>query len=82
MSTINVTDARAKLPELLDRAQGEAVFVERRGKTAAVLISPHQYARMMEALEDVEDAHAFDEAMADEGDNIPWAQAKADLGWE
>ena len=24
---------------------------------------------------------AFDEAMAEEGPNIPWAQAKADLGW-
>ena len=81
MSTISVTDARSRLPELIERAQGEAVFVERRGKLEAVLVSPEQYARMMDALEDAEDVAAFDDAMADEGDNIPWAQVKADLGW-
>ena len=82
MSTISVTDARGRLPELIERARGEAVFVERRGKLEAVLVSPEQYTRMMDALEDAEDVAAFDDAMADEGDNIPWAQVKADLGWE
>ena len=82
MSNISVTDARGQLPELIERARTGAVFVERRGKVEAVLISPSQYARMLDALEDAEDAAAFDEAMAEEGENIPWAQAKADLGWE
>ena len=82
MSNISVTDARARLPELLERAQTEAVFVERHGKVEAVLISPERYARMIEALEDADDIAAFDEAMAGEGGNIPWAQVKADLGWE
>ena len=58
------------------------MFLERRGNLAAVLISPEQYAKMSAALEDAEDAQAFDAAMGDEGENIPWAQAKADLGWE
>ena len=35
---------------------------------------------MLEALEDAEDVAAFDEAMAQAGPNIPWAQVKADLG--
>jgi antitoxin Phd len=82
MSTISVTDARSHLPELIALAQGEAVFLERRGKREAVMVSPEQYERMIEALEDAEDAAAFDAAMADEGDNIPWAQVKADLGWQ
>ena len=81
MSTISVTDARGRLPEVIKQARGEAVFLERRGKLEAVVISPEQYERMMEALEDAEDVAAFDEAMAEEGDNIPWAQVKADLGW-
>jgi len=34
------------------------------------------------ALEEVEDVAAFDASMAEEGPNIPWAQVKADLGWE
>ena len=82
MVSISVSDARAKLPELISRARTEAIFVERHGKAEAVLVSPEQYERMMDALEEAEDARAFDEAMADEGENIPWAQAKADLGWE
>ena len=82
MSNISVTDARGQLPELIKRARTEAVFVERRGKVEAVLVSPERYAKMLDALEDAEDVAAFDIAMGDEGDNIPWAQVKADLGWE
>ncbi len=82
MTSISITDARARFPELVSRARTEAVFVERHGKTEAVLISPEQYDLLMNALEDAEDAQAFDEAMGEEGPNVPWAQAKADLGWE
>jgi antitoxin Phd len=46
-----------------------------------VLVSPDRYAELMEALEDAEDIAAFDEAMAEEGGNIPWDQVKSDLGW-
>ncbi len=35
----------------------------------------------LEDDEDAEDAAAFDDAMAEEGDNVPWARAKTDLGW-
>jgi prevent-host-death family protein len=82
VSKISVTDARGRLPELIERARGEAVFIERRGKLEAVVVSPERYAKLMEALEDAEDVAAFDEAMADEDPNIPWAQVKTDLGWE
>ena len=81
MATISVTDARGRLPELIKSARSEAVFLERRGKLEAVVVSPEQYSRMIEALEDAEDSDDFDAAMADEGDNIPWAQVKSDLGW-
>jgi antitoxin Phd len=81
MTTTSVTEARAKLPELISAAVKEAVFLERRGKVAAVLVSPEHYARMAEALENASDVAAFDLSMADEGDNIPWDQVKADLGW-
>jgi len=81
MSTFNASDARANFSELLKQSRTEAVFVERRGRTEAVIVSPEQYERMMDALEDAEDVRNFDAAMAEEGDNIPWAQAKTDLGW-
>lgn len=82
MATINVSAARENLPEAVERARTEPVFLERYGRPAAVLISPERYAQLLAALEDAEDVAAFDAAMAEEGPNIPWEQAKADLGWE
>lgn len=81
MSTISVADARNNFSDVISRSKNEAVFIERRGQRAAVVISPEQYELMLDALEDAEDVTAFDDAMAEEGPNIPWAQAKADLGW-
>ncbi|MGV8883303.1 MAG: type II toxin-antitoxin system Phd/YefM family antitoxin [Rhodoglobus sp.] len=81
MTSVSVADARSHLSDVIARAQSEAVFIERRGERAAVVISPEHYERMLEAWEDAEDGAAFDEAMAEEGPNIPWAQVKVDLGW-
>jgi len=81
MSIVSVADARKHLSDVIARSKSEAVFIERRGQRAAVVVSPEQYERMLEALETVDDVAAFDEAMAEEGPNIPWAQVKADLGW-
>lgn len=81
MSIVSVADARNHFSDVIDRSKTEAVFIERRGQRAAVVVSPEHYERMLEALEEAEDVAAFDEAMAEEGSNIPWAQVKADLGW-
>lgn len=81
MSNLSVADARKNFSDVITRAKDQAVFIERRGQRAAVIISPERYEQMMDALEDAEDAAAFDHAMAEEGPNIPWAQVKADLGW-
>ena len=82
MATMNISDARNHLPDAMDTARTEAVFVQRRGRLAGVLVSPERYEQLMTALEDAEDVAAFDVAMAEEGPNIPWEQVKADLGWE
>ena len=81
MATIPVSEARDKLSEAVETAQSEAVFLERYGRPAAVLVSPARYDELMEALEDLEDVAAFDAAMAEEGEDLPWDQVKADLGW-
>ena len=78
---MSVADARKNLAEAIERSAEGPVFIERRGHRAAVLISPQEYERMLDALEEQEDIEAFDEAMAEEGPSIPWAQVKADLGW-
>jgi antitoxin Phd len=81
MAKMAVSEAREKLSEAVELSRSEAVFLERYGRPAAVLVSPDRYAELMEALEDAEDVAAFDEAMAEEGGNIPWDQVKSDLGW-
>lgn len=81
MTTYSVADARQHLSDVLDSAQTQAVTIERRGVPAAVVVSPEAYERMIAALEEAEDIAAFDEAIDEAGDSIPWEQAKADLGW-
>ena len=81
MATMAVSEAREKLSDAVEMARTEAVFLQRYGRPAAVLVSAERYEGLIEALETVEDIAAFDAAMAEEGDSIPWEQVKADLGW-
>lgn len=81
VTKMSMSDAREKLSEVIDVAQSEAVVLERYGRPAAVLVSVERYQQLIEALEEAEDTAAFDAAMAEEGDNIPWDQVRADLGW-
>ena len=50
MSIVSAADARKNFSEVLAHSQNEAVFIERRGQRAAVVVSPEQYERMIEAL--------------------------------
>ena len=81
MSIVSAADARNHFSDVIARSKSEAVFIERRGQRTAVVVSPERYERMLGALEDAEDIGAFDEAVAVDGPNIPWAQGKVDLGW-
>ncbi len=81
MATMAVSEARERLSEAVETARSEAVFLERYGRPAAVLVSVERYEELVEALEDVDDVTAFDVAMAEEGPNVPWEQVKVDLGW-
>lgn len=78
---MSVAEARNNLAAAIEHSGDGPVFIERRGRRAAVLISPDEYERLLDALEEQDDVDAFDEAMAEEGPNIPWAQVKSDLGW-
>jgi antitoxin Phd len=81
MATSSVSEARDRLQEVVQLARTEAVFLQRYGRVAAVLISPERYEQLLEVEEEVEDVAAFDEALAEEGPNILWEQVKSDLGW-
>jgi PHD/YefM family antitoxin component YafN of YafNO toxin-antitoxin module len=82
MATFSTSKARESLSDAVEMSRTEAVFLEKHGKPAAVMVSPERYEEMMDALEEVEDIAAFDAAMAEEGPNIPWDEVKVDLGWD
>ena len=48
MSSVSVADARSHLSDVIARSQQEAVFIERRGQRAAVVVSPERYERMLD----------------------------------
>lgn len=81
MSTVPVSAARSDLAAVIASAADEAVHLQRRGQTVAVLISPERYDQLMEAWEEMEDVAAYDEAADSDDPRIPWNQVRADLGW-
>ena len=80
MSTISVTEARENFSEAIATSAVEAVFIQKHGENAAVLISPERYEELMDALEEIEDMEDYDSAMADTSPNIPWEEVKRQLG--
>ena len=80
---IPVTEAREQFSGLLETASDQPVFLTKHGRRQAVVLSPAEYERLMEAVEDAEDLSASDAAMAKimvGSPTIPWEQVKADPG--
>lgn len=81
MITLASSDARKNFADAVRQAQSDPVVIEKRGQREAVIIAPELFDRFVEAAEELEDITAFDAAMEEEGDNIPWDEVKAELGW-
>ncbi len=86
MNELTVTEARARLSDVVDEARvaHTPVFLTRRGRRIAAVIDAGQLAELIEAAEDLADIRAAAAAraeVAESGDGpIPWEQVKADLG--
>ena len=80
MSELSVTDARAELPAAIKKSQKSPVHILKHGEPVAVLISPTLYQEMMEAMEELEDIEAFDQAVLSNEKLIPWDSVKKELG--
>ncbi|WP_256329118.1 type II toxin-antitoxin system Phd/YefM family antitoxin [Actinomyces ruminicola] len=84
MTELTVTDARARLAEVVDeaRVRHEPVFLTRRGRRVAAVIDADDLDRLVEAAEDLADIEAARNARAEieEHGTLPWDQVKADLG--
>lgn len=85
MTDVPVSEARARLGDIVDTARTEkvAVFLTRHGHRVAAIIAAQRLEQLLAAEEDLADLRAAAEAraeMADNGEAIPWAEVKADLG--
>ncbi|XVX19615.1 type II toxin-antitoxin system Phd/YefM family antitoxin [Actinomycetota bacterium] len=84
MTEMTVTDARARLADVVDAARvgHDPVYLTRRGRRVAAVIDADDLARLIEAAEDLADIQAARAARAELADSppVPWAEVKADLG--
>ena len=86
MSEMSVSEARARLADVVDEARvaHDPVFLTRRGRRIAAVVDADQLTQLLEDAEDLADIQAAAEAraeMAETGEAaIPWSQVKVDLG--
>lgn len=86
MTEMTVTEARARLADVVDEARvgHDPIFLTRRGRRVAAVIDADDLERLLESAEDLADIEAAQKArdeMAGTGEAaIPWDQVKADLG--
>lgn len=81
MKDVGIAEARRNFAALVERAQDEPVGITRHGEQQAVIVSSVVFDRMQTAYEEFVDAAAFDAAMQEEGENLPWDEVKRELGW-
>jgi prevent-host-death family protein len=85
MSEVPVSDARARLAEVVDeaRVRHDPVYLTRRGRRVAAVIDADDLDSLIAAAEDLEDivaARAARDELAGGAAAIPWDQVKTDLG--
>jgi PHD/YefM family antitoxin component YafN of YafNO toxin-antitoxin module len=61
-------------------------IVDENGKRVSVILPIEEYERLIEALEELEDIRAYDEAKAElergEDELVPWEKVKREIGSE
>lgn len=85
MREISVSDAGARLADVVDsaRVDHEPVYLTRRGRRVAAVISAEDLQRLIDAAENLDDIDAVREARAEmaEGEPaVPWSELRAELG--
>jgi|SRR5947209_12782984 antitoxin (DNA-binding transcriptional repressor) of toxin-antitoxin stability system len=77
---VTVTDARAKLPELIDTEirDGAVVYLTRYGRRVGAVV-PAEVAEQFELWEDAYWSHRAAEVLQRDEPTVPWEQAVAEL---
>jgi len=80
MTSLSISELRADISKAVKIAKKSPIEISRHGEPVAVLVSPSLYEKMMEAMEELADIAAFDEAIKRKDESIPWEKARKDLG--
>lgn len=86
MSEMTVSEARARLADVVDEARvgHDPVFLTRRGRRVAAVIDADDLERLLASAENLADIEAAQHARDDMSESgeaaIPWDQVKVDLG--
>lgn len=81
MKVIPLTEARARLLELVRDAESEDILIARHGRPVAVLTTPDHLESLRDQIEELEDQLSVYQAREnDPGMRIPLDKVKAELG--
>jgi len=85
MSTMTISEARARFSDVADRARidKEPVYLTKHDRPIVAIIDADQLNRLLELAEDIADIEAARQARAEMTAGevaIPWEEAKQDLG--
>ena len=88
MSELSVDGAPGMVGAARDAARGHVVYLTERGERLAAIV-PAEFAEALEGmseadtrelLEDLADAAAARESLAEPGESVPWEQVRAEAG--
>lgn len=72
MAKYSASDARANFNEVLELAKTEAVEIHKHGKPAVVILDAMNYEKLLDYVEDLEDAVTILEHKLNPGDRSEW----------
>lgn len=83
MAQYSVSEARAKINEVIQLAQSEAVEILKHGKPAVTIVDSVKYEQLLDYIEDLEDRLAILESKMDPNPDLKtWEEVKKELGWQ
>ena len=78
---VPISEAKAKLNELVRIAEDQEVFILRHGRPVGVILSPARFNALIEELEDTLDRlSVYESQQSPESLRIPWEKVEAELG--
>ena len=81
MAEYSVSEARAKLNEVIALAQNEAVEIKKHGKAVVTILDSMKYENLLDYIEDLEDRIAILEfKMNPNSDSKSWEEVQKELG--